>query len=84
MSKTTTTKARKLRAADVRTGETYNLGGEIVRVTHVEVNLSSPRRNQVHFETLIAKSATGRQPGATTSWGIVNFASVAKPHTRAS
>jgi hypothetical protein len=80
-SKTTTTTPRKLHAADVRTGVTYNLGGELVRVTHVEVNLSSPRRSQVNFETLVAKSPTGRQPGASATWGIVNFTNVAKLHS---
>ncbi len=84
MSKTTSTKPRKLRADDVRSGESYNLGGEIVRVTHVEVNLSSPRRSQVRFETLVAKSPTGRQRGASATWGIVNFTNVAKIHAGAS
>ena len=83
MAKPTTAKTRKLRADEVRTGETYDLTGEIIRVTHVEVNLSHPRRTQVHFETKSAKGATGRKPGDTATWGIVNFVTVAKLHAEA-
>lgn len=73
-------KTRKLRPADVRAGETYDLNGEIVKVTHVEVNLSHPRRTQVTFETKTPKNERGRTRGECATWGIVNFIAHAKPH----